>query len=137
MKPKHDTSWTKSYNLVAEERNENNYSEQSDVSSAKESMFRCLGAFGQSSPRKTFYYRELSWRPSESLIRRQVHLSFKVTPYSYLARGDWVLTYTGKFIMLARETGPVLGWSKAPVSQLVNADDTSVIEIKTQLYIES
>ena len=27
--------------------------------------------------------------------------------------------------------------SKAPVSQLVNADDTSVIEIKTQLYLES
>ena len=29
------------------------------------------------------------------------------------------------------------GKSKAPVSQLVNADDTSVIEIKTQLYLES
>ena len=27
--------------------------------------------------------------------------------------------------------------SKAPVSQLVNADDTSVIEIKTQHYLES
>ena len=27
--------------------------------------------------------------------------------------------------------------SKAPVSQLVNADDTSVTEIKTQLYLES
>ena len=27
--------------------------------------------------------------------------------------------------------------SKAPVSQLVNVDDTSVIEIKTQLYLES
>ena len=27
--------------------------------------------------------------------------------------------------------------SRAPVSQLVNADDTSVIEIKTQLYLES
>ena len=27
--------------------------------------------------------------------------------------------------------------SKAPVSQLVNAYDTSVIEIKTQLYLES
>ena len=27
--------------------------------------------------------------------------------------------------------------SKAPLSQLVNADDTSVIEIKTQLYLES
>ena len=27
--------------------------------------------------------------------------------------------------------------SKAPVSQLVNADDTSVIEIKTQLYLDS
>ena len=31
----------------------------------------------------------------------------------------------------------VLSESKAPVSQLVNADDTSVIEIKTQLYLES
>ena len=29
------------------------------------------------------------------------------------------------------------GVSKAPVSQLVNADDTSVIEIKTQHYLES
>ena len=29
------------------------------------------------------------------------------------------------------------GKSKAPVSQLVNADDTSVIEIKTQHYLES
>ena len=27
--------------------------------------------------------------------------------------------------------------SKAPVSQLVNADDTSVTEIKTQHYLES
>ena len=27
--------------------------------------------------------------------------------------------------------------SKAPLSQLVNADDTAVIEIKTQLYLES
>ena len=27
--------------------------------------------------------------------------------------------------------------SKAPVSQLVNTDDTSVIEIKTQHYLES
>ena len=31
----------------------------------------------------------------------------------------------------------VLKQSKAPVSQLVNADDTSVIEIKTQHYLES
>ena len=30
-----------------------------------------------------------------------------------------------------------LNESKAPVSQLMNADDTSVIEIKTQHYLES
>ena len=34
-------------------------------------------------------------------------------------------------------TGELNIESKAPVSQLVNADDTSVIEIKTQHYLES
>ena len=35
------------------------------------------------------------------------------------------------------ETIEELMKSKAPVSQLVNADDTSVIETKTQHYLES
>ena len=40
--------------------------------------------------------------------------------------------------MLLGEMVPIFdSESKAPVSQLVNADDTSVIEIKTQLYLES
>ena len=43
----------------------------------------------------------------------------KVTPYSYLAQGDWVLkwheraqfyTDTWIYIMQARETRPVLAW---------------------------